>query len=352
MSKITKIIKSLARLSYVLGSASMLLGIGLSIIYEPANAAPIEKAPALFDVSAQSEDACIAPDIWNQTVRLYYRPSKGTVPSKTWTFEVEEPEMDVTLEWFWYQDYQKDGCPKDCSTDPNCQLDEIASVTSPLGDFDIQDGVIGPAVDKETLRGRLSRGTYTVKAKPTGKGSINIRMEVTKNLIPTEAPIDTSTPTATVTATATETPTETPESPRISPSPSPSSTATLTPVVNPPLPPSETATATSTAAPPVGPSPSPTPTGTTVVNPPQAPSPTPTERERPTKTPTPTTIATLPPPSNPSGTQPSVLIPVTGADLTKKGPGGIDQKLFLNLGISLLGLGLILHGIGNHFHKH
>ena len=351
MNKITKILKMLGRLSYLLGSASMLLGIGLSIVYQPANAASIEKAPALFDANAQNGDACIAPNIWDQTVRLYYRPAGGTVQSKTWTFEVKEPEMDVTLEWFWYQDYQKDGCPKDCSTDPNCQTDEIASVTSPLGDFDIEDGVIGPASDKNKLSGRLSQGEYTVTAKPTGKGSINIRMEVTMHLPPTAVPIDTSTPTATATATATAT--ETPANPPApSPSPSPSPTATSTSVVNPPILPSPTPTATSTEAPPVGPSPSPTLTGTAVVNPPQAPSPTPTERERPSKTPTPTTVATLPPPSNPSGTQPSVLIPVTGADLTKKGPGGIDQKLFLNFGISLLGLGLILHGLGNHFRKH
>lgn len=330
MNKINAILKPLARLSYILGSASIVIGIGLSIVYQPVVAASNNGNSASFDINAQSGDACIAPSIWNETVRLYYT----TLPSKTWSFTVEDPEMNVTLKWFWYQDYERDGCPKDCLTDRNCQLDEIAHVSSPLGDFDIEDGVIGPADGSYTLNGPLSQGAYSVTAIATGRGSINIRMVVTKNLVPTVVPTDTSTPTPTE-APPTPTPTEIPVNPTASPSPSP--TATETPVVQTPVNPSATPTATSTQVLPVGPSPSPTPT----------------EEERPRETPSPTTIATLPPPAtNPSGTQPAILIPVTGADLTEGSASlNIYQKLFLNFGISLLGLGLIFHALGNHFRK-
>ena len=339
MSKIIKLLKPLARLSYVLGSASMLLGIGLSIIYQPVNAATIGQDLSLFNLNAQSGEGCIAPNIWNDTVRLYYQ----NLPSKTWTFTVEEMDKNVTLEFFWYQDYQKDGCPKDCTTDRSCQSDEIAHVTTPLGDFDIEDGYIGPAGDKNILKGVLPPGAYTVTANATGLGSVNIGLDVTMSVIPTVAPADTSTPTPTE-IPPTATPSEIPVNPTTSPSP----TATATPVIKPPLLPSTTPTATATQGTPVGPSASPTPTGTSVVNPPQEPSPTPIE-ENPTETVAPTTVATLPPPSG--GTHPAVLIPVTGADLTERPVQGNNQKLFLNLGISLLGLGLIFHGLGNHLRK-
>jgi len=57
----------------------------------------------------------------------------------------------------------------------------------------------------------------------------------------------------------------------------------------------------------------------------------------------PTVPPTLPPPdpTNP----PQVLIPVTGADLSMPVPLARQQSLFGNLGLSLLGLGLVLQGL-------
>jgi hypothetical protein len=48
----------------------------------------------------------------------------------------------------------------------------------------------------------------------------------------------------------------------------------------------------------------------------------------------------------PIGTNsPSVLIPVTGGDLTPASPIETAQKIILNFGFALIGLGLILQGI-------
>jgi hypothetical protein len=56
--------------------------------------------------------------------------------------------------------------------------------------------------------------------------------------------------------------------------------------------------------------------------------------------------ATLPPPQV-TGTQPAALIPVTGVDLSSPlGQLKQTQSSLINLGLVLLGIGLIFQGIG------
>ena len=73
------------------------------------------------------------------------------------------------------------------------------------------------------------------------------------------------------------------------------------------------------------------------------PTPSPTSTPDPTSTPLPTDVPTLPPPPPTGNTQ--VLIPVTGADLSMPAPLGNLQTIFGNLGLALLGIGLVLQGL-------
>lgn len=172
---------------------------------------------------------------------------------------------------------------------------------------------------------------------------------------PTDTPTDT--PTNTPTNTPTDTPTNTPTN---TPTDTPTATPTNTLIVftdtptNPPETPTDTPTnppETPTDTPTNPPEdPTATPTNTLIVftdTPtvtPEAPTNTP---EAPTNTPetpqdTPTTPPTLPPP-NPTN-PPQVLIPVTGADLSVPAPLGNLQSSFGNLGLALLGFGMVLQG--------
>jgi hypothetical protein len=165
----------------------------------------------------------------------------------------------------------------------------------------------------------------------------------------TVTPDDPPTPTATFTVTPDDPPTPTatftPTQPEDIPSPTPSYTPTgvvltITPTPNeeetPTLTPSpqDTPGSTPTAATPEsGSSPTPTPEGDSTPVPP-------------TNTPPPT----LPPP--PAATQVggrTLLVPVTGGDLTLRS-GLLSPQipgLLLNLGLGLLGIGLVFHGISN-----
>lgn len=178
---------------------------------------------------------------------------------------------------------------------------------------------------------------------------------------PTNTPTDTptNTPTNTPTDTPTNTPTDTPtNTPTNTPTDTPTSTPTNTLIVF-----TDTPTDIPTGTPTDTPTDTPTSTPTNTV---EVPTDTPTftatptntlidftdvptnTPESPTNTPetpqdTPTTPPTLPPPdpTNP----PQVLIPVTGVDLSIPSPLGKLQSIFGNLGLALLGFGLVLQGI-------
>ena len=343
----------IARLSYLFGVACLALGMAFSLVAVPASAAaPAEGDSLNASWSPSTNEVCTPPADWDQTVRLFFKRKD----SMEWQFEIDEPEMDVELEWFWYQDYDDNGCPIDCSTG-KCQSIETGEGESPLGTFVVEDGKEGADGGRERQSGRLAQGSYTASFHVTSRGSINVGLKVHKKSVPTDTPVVTNTPTPSPTTpvdTDTPTPTATlpvPEGTTLTPSPTPTFTATATGTTQPPTP---TSTGTPVIEPPESsptPAASPTPTQT-----PSEISPTGTPVTPSTATPTeepaePTDIPTLPPPSGLVSTP--KLIPVTGADhsLGNLTSPGIYQKMLLNIGIGLLGLGLLFHGLGSRPRK-
>jgi hypothetical protein len=156
--------------------------------------------------------------------------------------------------------------------------------------------------------------------------------------------------------TATPRPTHTPTKgvePTRKPTDKPEATRTPTEVSSPPeatatprntdVPPTHTATPTWTSVPPVA---SATPQNTSI--PPvktSTPTAIPVVRIVPTSTPTVTSIPTLAPPTPAASITPA-LIPVTGADRSGANPVGLPAaKGLVDLGVLLIGLGVVLHGI-------
>ncbi len=158
----------------------------------------------------------------------------------------------------------------------------------------------------------------------------------------TSTPTHTSTSTETSTPTHTPTITDTPVTPTTE-TPITESPITLTPTGSP------TATPTTpivTVAPVVPTTPAPTKTATATRAPVTVLPPVTS-----TVTPTKTKVPTLAPPKQPTGapTQAQV-IPVTGDDLESRiEAANLPQQMFLNFGAGLLGLTLVLYGISNKF---
>jgi hypothetical protein len=288
----------------VFGSTLLLVGLVLSAVNLPVEAA--ESTPAaLAGGEGSIMQACTPPHDWDLTVRV----GATNPPTKQWSFQIGEPEMDVKLTVFYYQDYDKRGCPFDCATG-ECQMNETGRFETPLGNIEVPDGVEGAQGGSHKFEGRLTQGSYQVVFIATGM-SINVGVRVLTASLPTGTPLPTFTPTA---VEPTQTPTATPVD-SITPSVSPTTTGTVLPTVNPPDP---------TNTPP-GPEFTPTPTSIS-----------------PTNTPLPT-LEPPPPPAN--ATPGGVLIPVTGDDLTGGGPGApLYIRLFLFTGVGFLGLGLVFNG--------
>lgn len=279
-----------SRLIYILISTFLLAGLILSILNSPVHAA--EGEPSDTEQNYQQESTCTPPNDWSQTVRVW-GPAK---PVKKWSFAVEEAEMAVELVFYYYQDYDKVGCPLDCSTG-ECQSDEAGKGESPLGGFSVIDGKEGANRGVKQLEGRLAQGTYQVVFRASGDpGSINVGLRVRQNALPTATPLPTNTPVPTGIT--------------------PSSTPTK-------IPPTNTPPGTGTSPPPID-------------------NPTPTKVKR-------TPPATLPPPTPfPGSPSPQVLIPQTGSrPATPSAGSGINYWLFVPLGVGLFGLGLAFYGIAN-----
>lgn len=308
--------KKITRACYLVGSACLVAGLLMPLFPASARANSPSLESSAGGLILEEGPACVPPAGWDDTVRLFRRDR----PSKTWDFEVEDPLMEVSLEFFYYQDYDRFGCPFDCSAG-DCQEAEIGAGQTPLGNFEITDGSMGAHGGELRLSGRLTQGSYQASFWVTGSGSINIGLRVKKT------PVVTETPQITPTATHTQEPTSTPTSTETS-IVTPTATATIPTATKTPLafPPDETATPTSPAE---------TPT---------IPTHTPGARI----SPTPTEVSTLPPPVSPPGmAKTPVIIPVTGADLSHGNiRSGIYAQLIRNLGLGLLGLGLLLRGMG------
>ena len=262
--------------------AGLVVGLFLTLSHSPVYAAQ-ESTSGLASI-AEQESSCTPPNDWAQTTRLK-NPEK---PTKQWTFTVEQPEMLVSLSFFYYQDYSKAGCPYDCSTG-DCQTDETGKGVTPLGNFNVLDGKEGANRGSKKFEGRLAQGTYQVTFTANGDpGSLNAGLNVRQNLVPTATPFPTNIPA----------PTDVPP--------------TATPV---------TPTATESKPPPVE-------------------SPTPTATSKPKRTPP----ATLPPPTPfPGSPPPQALIPQTGSV-----PGlvsGANVLTIIPLGFGLIGLAIAFYGI-------
>jgi hypothetical protein len=316
------------------GSICLLAGLILSYVNIPASAAELNLQ------EDTEETACTPPDKWEQTIRY-----TGQNPSKEWNIDVEQPKMDVTLEFFWYQDYDKRGCPYDCVNTDECQDYETGVLESPFGSYSIPDGKEGATEGADEQSGVLDQGTHTVKFTYTGKntGSINFGLKVKKSSVEAETPTPTDVPPMTETPTPTAILTETPTATAILTETPTGTVSASTITVTPGSPePSDTPTPTATGTLPTQ---TPTETGTPIVKPP-GPSPTPTDVER-------TPPATLSPPTPPPGAlKTPAIIPVTGLDLAyADSQSFLSQNQFLNLGIGFLGLGLVFHGISRKFNK-
>lgn len=296
---------------YLVSCACLLVGLILAGVPLPAQAAEKESDNVKSESSALLS-TCDKPSDWGQTTRV----KNPQNPTKEWTFTIDEPMADVTLGFFYYQDYDQSGCPFDCSTG-ECQTDEGGQGETPLGIFYVVDGKEGANRGTKKLEGRLTKGTYKVTFTASGHpGSINVGLNVRSNPLPPPTLIATDTPTPTViTPTETEvpptdTPTFTPTTTEVTPTDTPTNTATVTP----------------------------TPT--------DAPGPktkTPPPKEPPTATPTRKPPATLPPPTAISGSpSPQVLIPVTGISNQES---GVNGWILIATGIGLFGLGLAFYGI-------
>ena len=190
------------------------------------------------------------------------------------------------------------------------------------GSNDLVFEVVNPPQKQVSLSSNFQQGishaSFRLVNVPT-----NTPPPPTPTFTPTNTPV---TPTATFTAT--NTPTNTPVSPTAT------FTATNTPT-NTPIPDDPNPTPTNT---PIPDDPQPTPTNTAVPE-----DPDPTITPVPDETPEPTLA---PPVSN---DPPSVLIPVTGIELGGNSPLSDLQNFVFNMGLTFLGLGLILQSVRKRF---
>jgi hypothetical protein len=265
-----------SRIAPMLLGTGLLAGLFFALAFSPACAQ-----------EAEQDAACTPPNDWAQTTRLK-NPEK---PTKQWSFTVDEPQMRVSLVFFYYQDYSIEGCPFDCSTG-DCQTDETGNGESPLGGFNVTDGKESANRGVKKLEGILAKGDYKVSFTANGDpGSINVGLVVRQESVPTATPIPTNTPT----------PSEAPP------------TATNTP------------TATATSSPPVK---------------------SPPPKKEPTKKP-PATLA--PPTPFPGSPPPQALIPQTGV-MDGASPQ-VRMWVIIPMGIGLVGLGIAFYGIVTHLKK-
>ena len=300
--------RKISGLSFLVSSAYLLVGLILASVSLPVQAAEKETDSVKSESSALLS-TCDIPSDWDQTTRV----KNPQNPTKEWNFTIDDPTADVTLGFFYYQDYDQSGCPFDCSTG-ECQTDEGGKGETPLGIFVVTDGKEGANRGTKKLEGRLTKGTYKVTFTASGHpGSINVGLNVRSNPVPPPTLIATDTPTQTVIV-----PTET----EVPPTDTPTFTPTTT-EITPTTPPSVTDTPTDTPIP------------TTKTPPP---------KEPPTATPTRKPPATLAPPTAISGSpSPQVLIPVTG--ISNREPAATLGWILIPLGVGLIGLGLAFYGI-------
>jgi hypothetical protein len=343
MRKISNLTRKIARMSYLFGSISLTLGIILSFVHIPASA-------SVGGIGDNNLMLINQPNACDQMYKCE-SPDCDPDPYSDWTAPEGTEICLIVIKAGNLGDMEfiSDGCSMDNDGD---------------GEGDYCASGIGTDYGEawRTCEENGQTSCYAISHTEYWYGAVPPEPTPTETSTPTPTSTETSTPTSTPTETSTPTPTST--GTIIIPSDTPTSTPTGTPVAD-----TVTPTATQTELPPgtasptatstvVSPSITPTPTilGTAIT-------PTSTQPSSETQTPAPTdpgeqvtptdtqaaeetTQPTLAPPQI-TGTPPAVLIPVTGVDLSS--PFVQLEQLqhsLINLGLAMLGIGLIFHSIG------
>ncbi|MHB1120985.1 MAG: hypothetical protein ACYC11_13100 [Bellilinea sp.] len=337
-----KVLKALSRLSYISGIAFLITSFAL-------NMTPVMRVSAEVIAIWTTRTTCRFPDPVNEnhyvTGEMVYIRGNTTDPSTQFAWSIT-------------------GQPGDASADPGIIVasSEIPPgtviTTDSIGYFCFAAYVIPPGD-----WGEYKFEVYQV-TKPSNAKNDNYQVE---EIIPTATDTPTNTPINTPTNTPTDTPTPTPTNTLFQITETLTSTPTNTPIYTPTNTPTDTPTATATntlfqitetlTSTPTNTSIH-TPTNTRTNPPTNTPTITPTDppTSTPTNTPivppptnTPTTPPTLPPPAptNP----PQVLIPVTGLDYAMPAPLVNMQSVFGNIGLALIGIGMVLQGISRRIHE-
>jgi hypothetical protein len=394
-NKIIKLSRAISRLSFTMGSISLVVGLVLSAVHTPALAQEIIPGPPTKTLNVQpvgvpGNPSCadfLAPGSFLDEFKLEPVAS-GTYPlefngltGSVSVFKYDSAQGEA-FDFLFTGDFISSAIVVKGGSNANfydyrpfngAGLDTfLHSPVNPsnnkfFGLSHISFCIIEapttptPTFTPEPTDTPTATATFTFTPDPTDTPTATATF--TSTPVPTDTPTATFTPTFTPdpTDTPTFTPSPTPEDPTptpVDPSPTPED-PTPTPVEPSPTPEDPTPT-------PVDPSPTPeepTPTNTVPPSPiidtptpteeqPQ-PSPEPTSTEPPPEPPaataTSTTPPTLAPPPQPATTP--VLIPVTGVDFSGVNSLVLLQQLFINLGIGLLGLALVFHGISHKLNK-
>jgi hypothetical protein len=365
---VIRLSSAISKLSFTLGSISLIAGLILSMVHMPAYADDIIPGPPTTTLNVQpigvsGNKECgdlLPPEDFLFQFKVDEQELFGS-------FQINHDGLSGTLDILDGSDEL--GQAFDFSFSGDFITAAIAVKGGPNSNFYDYRPLGGAAADTylhsplnpqtELLYG-ISHISFCIVAAPEPPTP-------TPTLTPTFTP--TSTPTNTPTATQTYTPTS---SPTITPTAPPTNTSTFTPTSPPEEPiPTETvppAPIIDTPTPTVEePQPSPEPTFT---QPPPGPPPvtatsTPTEEPlQPTLEPTSTQPPTIPPGVTPTNTVPAtlaaptqpattpVLIPVTGIDFDGPRSELLHlQQLLINLGVGLLGLALAFYGISYKFNR-
>lgn len=314
-------LNTLYRLAYILGVASLIASIALMWPAQ-GNLTRVQAQDAWFlsqFCGGFDLDAPVHPDM---TVRVQFRPLGAPSWGGTQTWNV--PAGGPATYTFIYNPAPAPGSEVLVNVVGGGGIlfnykDDVAPCQEPSV---TPTNTLPPPSVTPTFTPTVTNTPVTPTDTPTATATQPTSTPTATGTQPTSTPTATGTqPTATFTATATQ-PTATFTATATQPTATPTATGTL---------PTPTPTATGTL-------PTSTPTSTPPVFPPD-----------PTATPTSPQQERTPVPSPPSSGGDPPLIPVTGVDLN--GQLLFMQKSLMNLGVGLLGLGLVLHGFSLRFKR-
>jgi hypothetical protein len=360
---IIRISKGLSKLSFTLGSVSLIVGLILSMVHTPASADEIIPGPPTTTLNVQPigylgnlacEDILPPEDFLFQhkldpvsygSFELSYGGLSGTL-----TVLDGSDELGQAFDFSFSGDFISAAIS--VKGGPNSNFYDYRPLGGAAADTYLH-APINPTTEKFYDLSHISFCIIEEPAEPTPTPTNTPTDTPTATDTPTDTPTATNTPTDTPTATST--PTSTPTNTPTPVEPTPTDTTSPSPIIDTPTPTEEetqpTLEPTSTQPPPGPPAVTPTYTPTEEeTQPTLEPTSTQPPSTPPAATPTNTPPPTLAPPPEPATTP--VLIPVTGVDFD-----GVNaqldllQQIFINLGIGLLGLATIFYGVNYKFNK-